>query len=185
MKTNQKKTLSLSHSNTIYELQLEKQEGFYRLTGVRRSNSTGGKALTPLEAEIRQQPPYWVIRTAQGVWRCAAIRTDKGIWVSSEGHTEFFELVKPGAATTTERPTQAEFEIRAPMTGKVVAVRVKEGQRVQPGEVLAIMEAMKMEYRLEAPQPAIVKRVGCREGQLVDLGQPIIQLQPSTSEESR
>lgn len=185
MKTREKKTFTLRSGEAVYELQLEKLSGRYRLTGVRRSKPTDTKPIPPLEAEIRRQPPYRIIRAPEGAWRCAAIRDDRGVWVSHEGRTEFFEFVKPGTGVAAEKPIRAESEIRAPMTGKIVAVRVHPGQHVQPGEILAVMEAMKMEHQLEASQPAMVEQVSCSEGQLVDFGQVLIRLKPFVTEEAR
>jgi biotin carboxyl carrier protein len=70
----------------------------------------------------------------------------------------------------------ADGAIRAPMTGKVVAVRVKPGHQVEAGDLLVVLEAMKMEYRLAAPRPGTVGEVHCQEGELVDLGKTLVTL---------
>ena len=44
--------------------------------------------------------------------------------------------------------------VKAPMHGKVVAVFVATGERVEKGQRLAVVEAMKMEHALVAPAPA-------------------------------
>jgi biotin carboxyl carrier protein len=95
-------------------------------------------------------------------------RTD--VWVSWKGYTAKFSL--PAGPQT-----EWGKEIRAPMTGRLVAVNVKIGDRVSEGSVLAILEAMKMEYRLEAPVEGIVAEVQARAGDLVDLGQIILRLE--------
>ena len=46
--------------------------------------------------------------------------------------------------------------IIAPMPGKIISVKVKEGDSVKSGDPLIVMEAMKMEMTLEAPRDAIV-----------------------------
>jgi 3-methylcrotonyl-CoA carboxylase alpha subunit len=56
----------------------------------------------------------------------------------------------------------------APMPGKVIEVRVCEGDRVQAGQVLLIMEAMKMEHTVTAPQDGTVARVSVGAGDQVD-----------------
>ena len=47
----------------------------------------------------------------------------------------------------------------APMPGKVIELRVAEGDTVQAGQVLLIMEAMKMEHSVTAPQDGTVAHV--------------------------
>ena len=66
-------------------------------------------------------------------------------------------------------------ELKAPMPGLVVGVRVEVGQAVQKGDPLLVLEAMKMEKILKAPTDAVVKaiRVGLRDN--VQKGQVLIQ----------
>ena len=56
----------------------------------------------------------------------------------------------------------------APMPGKVIELRVAEGDTVQAGQVLLIMEAMKMEHSVAAPQGGTVAHVGVAAGDQVD-----------------
>ena len=68
-------------------------------------------------------------------------------------------------------------EIRSPMPGKILEVRVAEGATVEVGEVLLLLEAMKMENSLTAEGAARVKRIHVSSGELVDLGQLLIELE--------
>lgn len=56
----------------------------------------------------------------------------------------------------------------APMPGKVVELRVAEGDSVTAGQVLLIMEAMKMEHTVTAPQDGTVAQVSVAAGDQVD-----------------
>jgi len=56
----------------------------------------------------------------------------------------------------------------APMPGKVVELRVAEGDTVEAGQVLLIMEAMKMEHSVTAPQDGAVAQVTVAAGDQVD-----------------
>jgi 3-methylcrotonyl-CoA carboxylase alpha subunit len=56
----------------------------------------------------------------------------------------------------------------APMPGKVVELRVAEGDTVEAGQVLLIMEAMKMEHSVTAPQDGAVAQVTVAPGDQVD-----------------
>jgi pyruvate carboxylase len=67
-------------------------------------------------------------------------------------------------------------EIKSPITGKVVSIRVQEGQRVKKGDALAVISAMKMEIILSSPDDAIVERVFKKEGELVNKDEIVIKL---------
>jgi biotin carboxyl carrier protein len=54
------------------------------------------------------------------------------------------------------------------MPGKVIELRVAEGDAVQAGQVLLIMEAMKMEHSVIAPQDGTVAQVSVAAGDQVD-----------------
>lgn len=56
----------------------------------------------------------------------------------------------------------------APMPGKVIELRVSEGDAVEAGQVLLIMEAMKMEHSVTAPQDGTVSQVSVTLGEQVD-----------------
>ncbi|TGE21888.1 biotin/lipoyl-binding protein [Hymenobacter aquaticus] len=66
-------------------------------------------------------------------------------------------------------------ELKAPMPGLIVAVRVEPGQQVQKGDPLLVLEAMKMENILKAPGDGMVGsiKVGLRDN--VTKGQVLIQ----------
>jgi biotin carboxyl carrier protein len=67
-------------------------------------------------------------------------------------------------------------EIRSPITGKVVSIKVQEGQGVRKGDALAVISAMKMEIILSSPDDAIVERVFKKEGELVNKDEIVIKL---------
>ena len=56
----------------------------------------------------------------------------------------------------------------SPMPGKIIELRVAEGDRVESGQVLLIMEAMKMEHSVSAPHDGTVQQVSVSVGDQVD-----------------
>lgn len=66
-------------------------------------------------------------------------------------------------------------ELKAPMPGLIVDVRVQPGQAVQKGDPLLVLEAMKMENILKAPADGTVSaiKVGLRDN--VQKGQLLVQ----------
>jgi biotin carboxyl carrier protein len=64
-----------------------------------------------------------------------------------------------------------EFEeIRAPMHGRIIEVRVGAGDRVEAGTLLLVLEAMKMQNEIRASQPGAVERVEVAADQTVEAG---------------
>jgi len=108
--------------------------------------------------------------------RAAVVPVPGGVWVSLDGHCEFFEVVR---GTVPLPPQASDPDVRAPMTGRIIAVRVKPGDEVKPGDVLVTLEAMKMEYRLAAPAGGRVTAVKCAEGDRVDIGMLLVTLEPA------
>lgn len=53
------------------------------------------------------------------------------------------------------------------MPGKIISVRVKEGDAVKAGEVVLILEAMKMANEITSPYTGKVKEVKVSAGQSV------------------
>jgi biotin carboxyl carrier protein len=79
------------------------------------------------------------------------------------------------ASEVVERPG-AEFVLKAPMPGLVVAVLVNEGQQVEKGQTLLILESMKMQNELRAPHAGIVARLRIKVGESVQQKQILLNI---------
>jgi len=64
--------------------------------------------------------------------------------------------------------------IRAPISGKIVAILVEEGQRVHEGDVLLILEAMKMENEIQAIRSGKIEKILVKEEESVTTGQELV-----------
>jgi propionyl-CoA carboxylase alpha chain len=60
--------------------------------------------------------------------------------------------------------------LTAPMPGKVIEVRVGEGDAVKAGDTLLLLEAMKMEHPIQAPQDGTVSELRVATGDQVENG---------------
>jgi biotin carboxyl carrier protein len=65
--------------------------------------------------------------------------------------------------------------IKAPMPGLIIDLRVTTGQHIQPGDTLLILEAMKMENIIKSSGEGVVKRVTVKKGDSVEKGQVLIE----------
>jgi acetyl/propionyl-CoA carboxylase alpha subunit len=65
-------------------------------------------------------------------------------------------------------------EIKAPMPGLVLDVRVSEGSTVKKGDAVVVLEAMKMENILKSPTDGVVKKISVKKGTAVEKNQVLI-----------
>ena len=73
----------------------------------------------------------------------------------------------------------APGSLAAPMPGKVIALLVKPGARVEKGAPLLILEAMKMEHTISAPADGLVKAIHFAAGEQVPEGAELLTLEPT------
>ena len=66
--------------------------------------------------------------------------------------------------------------LTAPMPGRIIAVLVKDGDKVMRGAPLMVLEAMKMEHTITAPSDALVEKVLCATGDQVKEGAELLRL---------
>lgn len=66
--------------------------------------------------------------------------------------------------------------IRALLAGKIIAVNVREGEKVKENQVILILEAMKMENEIRAPFSGIVKSVKVKMGDSVLKDEILIEI---------
>jgi len=65
---------------------------------------------------------------------------------------------------------QGRQNVSVPMPGKVIAVLVSEGDKVERGQGLVIVEAMKMENEVRCPIDGEVKEVRVKTGDALEAG---------------
>ena len=65
--------------------------------------------------------------------------------------------------------------LKAPISGKVVSVKVSEGEKIKAGTELVVLEAMKMENALIAEFDAEIKKICVPDGQVVAVDEVLIE----------
>ena len=65
--------------------------------------------------------------------------------------------------------------IKAPMPGLIINLKVAEGDTVKAGDQLLILEAMKMENILKSPGDGVVKKIKVKKGDSVEKNQILIE----------
>ncbi len=68
-------------------------------------------------------------------------------------------------------------DLKAPMPGLVLDIKVKPGDSIGKGQALIVLEAMKMENVLKAESDAVVKSISCSQGDAVEKNQILIEFE--------
>lgn len=90
----------------------------------------------------------------------------------------FIERLFPGPGNSSDKE-HGSLEITASLPGRVVAIKVKEGQKLASDEVVMTIESMKMEHQIKARRSGIVGKVLVTVGQTVAANQPVLLISES------
>ncbi len=91
------------------------------------------------------------------------LRRGRPFWYYS---TDESEDIKVG--TPTHKISGGEGVIHPPMSGRVVSIKVKEGDSVKIGSPLMVLEAMKMQNEIVSNTDGVVREIRVSEGDLVE-----------------
>ncbi|HUJ77975.1 MAG TPA: biotin/lipoyl-containing protein [Thermoplasmata archaeon] len=116
-----------------------------------------------------------------------AIEVDGERWtVEVEVETSPSALAARRAAAPAAAPTAVPspavpgrgIPVLPPMPGKVVELKVHEGDSVARGEVLLVLEAMKMRNEIASPADGIVRGLAVAAGANVRAREPMLYIEP-------
>ena len=82
----------------------------------------------------------------------------------------------PVASAPQAAAKEGNVAVSAPMPGKILAVKAKEGDSVKAGDVILVLEAMKMENDSVAPQDGVVASINVKVGDSVESGAKLASL---------
>ncbi|MGB9695334.1 MAG: biotin/lipoyl-containing protein [Caldisericaceae bacterium] len=83
----------------------------------------------------------------------------------------------PEEAENNHSVKQPGDYILSPLPGKVLSVKVKEGQKVKKGDLLLMIEAMKMENEVLAAHDAVVTNVYVKSGDYVETNAKLLKIE--------
>jgi len=107
--------------------------------------------------------------------RVEVARWHGGVTIFLDGQAWRFGL--PDRLAGESDSAGAGDAVTAPMSGRVLLVKVAAGDAVTRGQVLLIEEAMKMEHSLTAPRDGVVAAVRVGAGEQVDEGAVLVTLE--------
>lgn len=92
------------------------------------------------------------------------LRRGRPSWYYAMEEAEDVAIKKP-----VDRIIKGEGMLYPPMPGRVVSIKVKEGDPVRMGSPILVLEAMKMQNELCSKWDGVVREVRVSEGDLVEL----------------
>ncbi|MBS0389981.1 MAG: biotin/lipoyl-binding protein [Proteobacteria bacterium] len=121
--------------------------------------------------------------SVDGIYRELACwqETAARLWVQDGADAFVFERLGRFEAAGAR---QASGLLRAPMSGRVIAVLASEGQEVAQGDPLVVIESMKMEMPLAAPCAGRIARLHVSEGQQLNAGQAVLEVDSEQDKET-
>lgn len=105
-------------------------------------------------------------------------RRDRELWADVAGRRLSASVERVRAAGAGNAAGASAGAVRAPMPGKLLALRVKVGDHVAAGQSLAVIEAMKMENEIVAPLAGVVRAVAVSAPATVEKGALLVELEP-------
>ncbi len=103
----------------------------------------------------------------------------KGVLVEIGAHAIPVQLQDPSQAVGegVGEIAKGEAVIASPMPGRIVGIKVAEGETVQEGRGVILVEAMKMENELHAPKTGKVMKIAVKVGDAVEAGQELVVIE--------
>ena len=120
-------------------------------------------------------------------WYTVQVDDNGGPTVTATVEGQTFQVETPPVASTRQRPSppaggaglpaQRDNILSAPMPGRVMAIRVRPGDRVAAGQEVCVVEAMKMEQSIRAHRDGVVKVIHVQPLDLVAARAPLVELE--------
>ncbi len=136
----------------------------------------------------RPSAQHVIVQTGERRGLATATRRGDEVLVAWQGVSYRLALPRPldvdalAAGGATGRRSQQR--LTSPMSGTIVKVYVREGERVEAQQPLLVLSAMKMEHAITATHAAIVRRLPFAEGAVVPGGATLIELGEDEAEEA-
>lgn len=132
----------------------------------------------PIRIEQRSDGSRHAI-TPWGDVELVRVRRGSELWADIDGRRLSANVTRVRASGAGSAVGASAGAVRAPMPGKLLALRVKVGDSVRAGQPLAVIEAMKMENEIVAPLTGVVRAVAVTAPATVEKGALLLELDPA------
>jgi biotin carboxyl carrier protein len=132
----------------------------------------GDKTLAARAKEIKQG--FFQLNVDGTLHKCCVARDGAQRHVFFD--SQVFRLTKVEQLQDPKQFAKMSGEINSPISGKVVVIKVADGDKVEANQVLIVIEAMKMEYQIKAPFKGTVSKVHHKALDQVDIGARLVDV---------
>ena len=103
---------------------------------------------------------------------------DAGGGVSNSDYTPstYASAPAPVPKASASKGTEGNINVKSPMPGTIVDIKVSVGDKVEANTVVAVLEAMKMENEIVTPSTGTVASVNVNKGASVNTGDVLITI---------
>jgi biotin carboxyl carrier protein len=174
--------VSVDGKNRKVELTRTGEKSFtVRIDGKTRTVDIDSKSFDkPFKAKVDDKS-YQIVLPRTELGKEMTVKVDEATFtagIRTPTRETSYTHFEPTIAVRSKKPTRnsqtLEGAIVAPMTGKIVTVKVKKGEQVRAGQVMCVVEAMKMENEIATSKDGVVKQVYVSEGSSVSEGEPLL-----------
>jgi len=157
--------INYEHENNVYNVTIERKGEKYFITYDNSEYIAEAEEIKPGQLKIK---------IGNKIIKSIITEGDKEKFVFVDG--EVFK-VKPVQLTGMKKEKRKdEGDLSSPISGRVVSVKVKNGDSVKKGDILMVIEAMKMEYLIRAPYNGKIKKVFFKEKDQIEIGKQTIEI---------
>ena len=157
--------INYEHNNHVYNVTIERKEKHYFVM----YNNTEYK----VKAE-ELKPGYLKIKIGDRFIKSVITEGEKEKFIFIDGNVFRVKPVELTGVRKTKK--KEEGDLSSPISGKVVSIKVKNGDLVKKGDVIMVIEAMKMEYLIRAPFNGKIIKINFKENDQIEIGQNTVEL---------
>jgi len=118
---------------------------------------------------VRFEGPHISIDGHKHAVEVRNLRRGRPSWYYTTEEAEDLEVRKPA-----HKISGGEGIIQPPMPGRVISIKVKEGDSVKIGSPILVLEAMKMQNEISSNMDGVVREIRVSEGDLVESGDVLV-----------
>ena len=156
--------INYEHENHVYNVTVERRKNHYFIM-------YDNTEYTVEASEIK--PGQLKIKLGDRVIKCVITEGEKDKFVFIDG--DIFKVKNIELTGVKKTKKKEEGDLSSPISGKIVRIKVKNGDIVKKGDVLMVIEAMKMEYLIRTPYGGKVKKVNFKEKDQIEIGQNTVE----------
>lgn len=157
--------INYEYANNVYSVTVERREDQFFISYANSEYKVKAEEV---------KPGHLKIKLGDRIIKCVITEGEKTKYVFADG--DVFKIKKVELTGVKKGKLKKEVKLDSPISGKVINVTVKKGDKIKKGHVLMIIEAMKMEYLIRAPYNGKVIKVNFKNNDQIEIGQKTFEI---------